>query len=142
MSMSVPSLASALGIALTIGALGLWGYRLAAPLPQPAPAVAVVKPADDGQVDGIAQWLAPGPQKVDVKVVGALIAGANSGAVLSVNGSPPRAYAVGESLAQSVVLDRIDVDAVVLDQEGKAVRLPMPVLPVLPERGIVPATAD
>lgn len=135
-------LVGALGVLLVISGCGYWAYRLYTPMPKPAEPAPQVRQDHDVQSASVALWLAPGPEKVDVKVVGAIIAGVRGGAVLSINGGPPRAYAVGESLSQSVVLDRIEVDAVVLEQDGKAVRLPMPAPPMAPDSGIVPVKSE
>ncbi|SAI72996.1 general secretion pathway protein C [Bordetella ansorpii] len=136
-SLSKPGLLRAGAFALALTGIVFWTYQITKPLPQAVPASTPPAISNTEQGSAIANWLAPGPAKVQVKVVGVLVAGQRGGAVLSVNDGAPRAYAVGEQLAAGVVLERIDPDAVVLEQSGRAMRLPLPALPAGPEDGIV-----
>ncbi|MFY3135765.1 type II secretion system protein N [Achromobacter xylosoxidans] len=121
----VASLAAAAALA---AGLAWWGWRLSQPVTPPpivaAPAVAVT---EDGAAE-VAAWMAPGPARLDVQVAGVLAGAGRGAAVLSVNGGPAQAYAIGERLTRSARLVAIDAHGLVVEHGGREVRLPLPVL--------------
>ncbi|WP_025140728.1 hypothetical protein [Achromobacter sp. DH1f] len=124
---SWPRLVSLVGALALVSGLGWWGWRLSEPvLPAPAAPVATRAPDDPGTAS-VAAWLSPGPAKLDVQVAGALAGGGQGAAVLSVNGGPPQAYAIGDRLTRSARLIGIDGQALIVEHGGRQVRLPLPV---------------
>ena len=75
-----------------------------------------------------AAWLAPGAARLDVRVAGALSGAGRGAAVLSVNGGPPQAYAIGDALTGTARLADIEAQALIVEQSGERIRLPMPAL--------------
>ena len=73
-----------------------------------------------------AAWLAPGAARLDVRVAGALSGAGRGAAVLSVNGGPPQAYAIGDALTGTARLTDIEAQALIVEQSGERIRLPMP----------------
>lgn len=123
---SWPRLASRAGAAALIAGLAWWGLRLTEPLSRPPAApVAAPAPGDNGAAE-VAAWLAPGPARLDVQVAGVLAGGGRGAAVLSVNGGPPQAYAIGDKLTRSARLVGIDAQALIVEHGGREVRLPLP----------------
>ena len=46
----------------------------------------------------------------------------------SVNGGPPQAYAIGDALTGTARLTDIEAQALIVEQSGERIRLPMPAL--------------
>lgn len=123
---SWPRLASLAGAAALIAGLAWWGLRLTEPLSgPPAAPPAAVATGDNGAAE-VAAWLAPGPARLEVQVAGVLAGGGRGAAVLSVNGGPPQAYAIGDTLTRSARLVGIDAQALIVEHGGREVRLPLP----------------
>ncbi|MFA7680263.1 MAG: hypothetical protein WCY07_08995 [Pigmentiphaga sp.] len=78
----------------------------------------------------VSAWFGEGLDKaVNISVQG-LIADAGGGsAILVVNNRPPRAYFVGQTLADGVTLTAIRATGVVVDLSGRSQDIPMQVLP-------------
>ena len=66
--------------------------------------------------------------RLDVRVAGALSGAGRGAAVLSVNGGPPQAYAIGDALTGTARLADIEAQALIVEQSGERIRLPMPAL--------------
>lgn len=62
------------------------------------------------------------------EVAGALSGAGRGAAVLSVNGGPPQAYAIGDALTGTARLADIEAQALIVEQSGERIRLPMPAL--------------
>lgn len=136
-----PSLRTGLlagGLLLALSGLGYWGWMLArlpgASAPHAAPSAASVQ---DPAAESLAAWFGPGQVRVDVVVSGIVKGEGRAAVVLAVNGAPPQAYRVGDMLAQSVRLQAIERDAVVVDRDGEPLRFAAAVVdePAMP--GIV-----
>ena len=128
----MPSLsaARAAGLCLMAAALaGLawWGWALMEHLPQAATPAARAGVPPSG-AEQAAAWLAPGAARLDVRVAGALSGAGRGAAVLSVNGGPPQAYAIGDALTGTARLTDIEAQALIVEQSGERIRLPMPAL--------------
>ena len=63
-----------------------------------------------------------------MRVAGALSGAGRGAAVLSVNGGPPQAYAIGDALTGTARLTDIEAQALIVEQSGERIRLPMPAL--------------
>lgn len=68
---------------------------------------------------------------VEVSVLGVLAAGMRGSAILSVDGQPPAAYAVGERIAPGQTLVEVRGSLIVIEQDGRRVELAAPARPVL-----------
>lgn len=137
-SWPAPRIVSLCLIAAALAGLAWWTVALLEPLPRAAPAAASGA-SDEGGAREAAAWLAPGSAKLEVKVAGALAGGGRGAAVLSVNGGPPQAYAIGDALTHSARLVGIEAQALVVEQSGVRTRLPMPALPDAAGNGLTPA---
>lgn len=116
-----------------------WAVQLLAPRAPVAPAAAAGETQAlpelrlAAQVFGAAPG-AQGPAVVtasNVSVAGVLSAGARGSAILSVDGQPPRAYAVGERIGPGQTLFEVRGDVIVLDENGRRLELPAPARPAL-----------
>lgn len=125
----VPShVASLAGAAALVAGLAWWGWRLSQPVTSaPVVAVPAVAVTEDGAAE-VAAWMAPGPARLDVRVAGALAGAGRGAAVLSINGGPAQAYAIGDRLTRSARLVGIDAQGLVVEHGEREVRLPLPVL--------------
>lgn len=124
-----------IGFAGIASAIAVWGYLLFEPLPVPAPPAAAVVPADPSH-DKVVQWFVPGPLKIEVQASGLMWSSERAVAVLSVNGGAPRAYAVGDTLVDSVTVRRIGRDGIEVDKAGEILRIALPEQPDVPGGGI------
>ncbi|OCZ67525.1 hypothetical protein A9G00_15070 [Achromobacter xylosoxidans] len=123
-----PRLASLAGAVALVAGLAWWGWRLSQPVTRPVvPPAPAAAPTDNGAAE-VAAWMAPGPARLDVRVAGALAGGGRGAAVLSVNGGPAQAYAIGDRLTRSARLVGIDAQGLLVEHGGREVRLPFPVL--------------
>ncbi|WP_144631038.1 hypothetical protein [Bordetella genomosp. 13] len=130
------ALARLVGSVGIVAALAVWGYLLFEPLPAAAPPAAASAPAADPSHEKIVQWFVPGPLKIEVQASGLMWSSARAVAVLSVNGGAPRAYAVGDTLADSVVVRRIGRDGIEVDKAGEILRIAVPEQPGVAGGGI------
>lgn len=124
--------------------LGYWTWAFAAPqdtvagarvqLAPPRP-----RPVDTALAAPLVALVSPGTVQPQVQVLGVLAGDRAPLALLSVNGAPPQAVALGERLGPATVVKDIDARTVTLEQAGQPQALPVPALPPLPEQGIVRA---
>ena len=132
-------LATLAGVAVLCAIVTWWALQLLAPRPPIAPSVVSL----DGQAlpelrlaaqlfgtPAGAQAHAP-TSASNVTVVGVLSAGVRGSAILSVDGQPARAYAVGERIGPMQVLFAVRGDTVVLDESGRKLQLQAPQRPAL-----------
>lgn len=68
---------------------------------------------------------------VEVSVLGVLAAGMRGSAILSVDGQPPAAYAVGQRIAPGQTLVEVRGNLIVIEQDGRRVELAAPARPAL-----------
>ncbi|RIJ05244.1 general secretion pathway protein GspC [Achromobacter sp. K91] len=113
-------------LALAAG-LGVWASILLAPkagaLP-PAVSAQAPRAADNTPV---ALWFGKDEaMRTQISVLGVIAAGADGAAVLSIDGGPPLAWRAGGEVAPGIVLREVAVDAVTVEQAGRASRLPAP----------------
>jgi general secretion pathway protein C len=116
-------------LALCVGA-GVWGAIVFAPSPPPAPPTAVGDSALQTDTNPVARWFGTGAgARIQVTVAGLIAAGSHGSAVLSIDGKPARAYAVGNQLADGVTLADVRGTGVLLDQGGEKVEVQATALP-------------
>ena len=127
----MPSLSAARAASLCLMAAaprgpGVVGWALMEPLPQaatPAARAGAAKRRGTGRRVAGAR-----AARLDVRVAGALSGAGRGAAVLSVNGGPPQAYAIGDALTGTARLADIEAQALIVEQSGERIRLPMPAL--------------
>lgn len=122
-----PGVVSLTGALALVSGLAWWGWRLAQPLSEPPVAPAAAPARGDNGAGSVAAWLSPGPAKLDVRVAGVLAGDGRGVAVLSIDGGPSQAYAIGDRLTRSARLVGIDAGALIVEHGGRQVRLPLPV---------------
>ncbi|SAI69094.1 Uncharacterised protein [Bordetella ansorpii] len=125
-----------MGLVGVVSAIAVWGYLLFEPLPPAAPPAMATAPAADPSQDKLVQWFVPGPLKIEVQASGLMWSSVRAVAVLSVNGGAPRAYAVGDTLVDSVTVHRIGRDGIEVDKAGEIVRIALPEQPGVAGGGI------
>ena len=110
--------------------VGVWGAVLLAPTPGNIPPALIADGFVPQNVAPVAAWFGAGPAlRVQLASSGLIAAGPNSSAILSVDGGAPRAYRVGQALANDLVLSEVRADAIIITQNGQASELPVPALP-------------
>lgn len=124
-------------LAVAIG-VGLWSALLLAPKPADPPALLALGPAPGQSTEALTNWFGGGNAHLRITVVGLIAAGQRGAALLSVNGQPPQAYRVGQSLAQGVTLAAVLPEAIAIDQDGIVQNIAMP-SQVLPTQAFIPA---
>ncbi|MGP1614567.1 MAG: hypothetical protein ACTS5Y_05855 [Pollutimonas bauzanensis] len=112
------------GLAALAGA-GYWGVKLGRPLPALS-SVQAASQAPDPAAQALAAWFGPGDVRLDVVVSGLIKTAGRAAVVLAVNGAAPRAYVVGDELAQSARLRGIEREAIIVDSAGRTLRFPTP----------------
>ncbi|GAB3051607.1 general secretion pathway protein [Stenotrophomonas tumulicola] len=137
---------AAFAAACLLGVLAWWGWAMAAgPAGAGAPRVQLARApgnsADPALAAPLVGLLSPGSVRTQVQVLGVLAGSQAPLALLSIDGGAPRAFAPGQRLGPSTVLGSVAVDTVEVEQGGQRHSLPVPMLPALPEDGIVPAVA-
>src|SRR5690606_36923718 len=101
-SLAPAALRAAAMMAVAIG-VGVWSAILLAPRPTESPPLLEVGAAVPTDLSPVVQWFGGAPLRVRVAVHGVIATDAGRGAaLLSVEGAPPRAYRVGQSLAPGV----------------------------------------
>jgi general secretion pathway protein C len=98
-----------------------------------APAVGpnnVAAANDSGQDAQAAQWFSSAASNVQIKLSGLFAGERGVVAILAVDDDAPRAFLLGEQLAEGVRLRAIEGDAVVIERNGQPSRLSMPSLPL------------
>jgi general secretion pathway protein C len=120
-------IASVLLFALLCAVAAYWVLQLVAHRAPVAPAGAVARtqaPVDLAQASrlfGGAPAATTGGQAGDIRVTGVLAAGRQGIALLSINGAPAKAFAVGQEVTAGVRLEAVEPDVVRLAQ-GASVR--------------------
>lgn len=121
---------------LTVGMLSAicawWAIQLAAPRPLPAPSHPVAQA--DGPMLGAAARLfgdaraGAGTARAaeNVTVIGVLSGGSRGSAILSVDGKPAKAYAVGDRLDATMSLLSVDAGRVVVGSPTRKIELTPP----------------
>ncbi|MBJ9975510.1 general secretion pathway protein GspC [Pseudomonas sp. S75] len=98
--------------------------------PPPSGAAPSAQQAPTAPVDSAAlQWFSNRPAELDIKVSGVMSSAHGALAVLSLNGAPPRAFVLGERLAQGVQLAAIESDSVVITRGDERIRIKVNTLP-------------
>ena len=117
---------------------GYWAIQLLAPRSPIAPVEVQADPRANldlrsaGQLFGIAKGTASVETTAavsNIQVVGLASAAARSSAILSVDGKPARAFAVGDDVTGGVKLVAVNADTVIIDRNGARVELPAPQRP-------------
>lgn len=78
------------------------------------------------------QWFSNRPAALDIKVSGVISVAHGAVAILSLNGAPPRAFVLGERLAQGAHLVAIEHDNVVIERGSERARFKLNTLPTAP----------
>ncbi|NYT78659.1 hypothetical protein H0A71_16835 [Alcaligenaceae bacterium] len=123
-------------LAAAIG-MGLWSALLFAPKPADPPALLALGPVPGQSTEAIANWFGGGNAHLRITVVGLIAAGQRGAALLSINGQPPQAFKVGQTLAQGVTLAAVLPEAIAIDQDGVVQNIAMPGQ-ALPAQGFIP----
>jgi general secretion pathway protein C len=123
-------------LALATGA-GVWGSVLMAPRSQALPPMLSPRPAA-GDTAALARWFGTSAAPVKVTVLGLISAGEHGAAILKIDGGEPRAYRVGQPIADGVTLAKVERAGVVLDQAGVSIQVAAPAEPALASPGFVP----
>ncbi len=109
-----------------------WAAVLLAPRAPIAPTGVVADPRalpelqQSAQLFGLSRAVVVAAKLSNVEVVGIVAAGRRGSAILGIDGKPPRAFAVGESLTASQRLSAVEGDRVVIANNGQLVELPVP----------------
>lgn len=109
-----------------------WAAVLLAPRAPIAPTGVVADPRalpelqQSAQLFGLSRAVVVAAKLSNVEVVGIVAAGRRGSAILGIDGKPPRAFAVGESLTASQRLSAVESDRVVIANNGQLVELPVP----------------
>jgi general secretion pathway protein C len=130
---SSASLVGALTIVACAGTAIWWGVLLSAPKPaiapavepalnQPDPAAALALFGTVGRVNASA----PDARLGAIRVVGVIVHPKLGAALLSVNGAPPKAYAVGENVSPGLNLREVNADGAVFDRFGERIEVAAP----------------
>ena len=113
-----PVLVQALAMVTCAAGIGLWGALLLAPRPLPAPAALASGPVTGPNLAPVINWFGGNSARLRIEVVGLIASGQHGAALLSINGEPPTAYRIGQTLAQGVTLSAVLPQEVVIDQDG------------------------
>lgn len=127
-----------------LAVLGYWTWQLLAPADAAGDArvqlaAARPRPADPALAAPLVTLLSPGAVNTQVQVLGVLAGSRAPLALLSVDGASAQAVGVGQRLSPATHVTAIAADSVTLEQAGQLRVLPVPMLPPLPEQGIVRA---
>jgi general secretion pathway protein C len=117
--------------------VGGWGAVLTAPRSQALPPMLTASPPSGGDTSALARWFGKSAAPVKVTVLGLISAGTRGAAILAIDGGAPRAYRVGQRIADGVTLAKVEPAAVVLDQAGAVIRVAAPAAPALKTPGFV-----
>lgn len=125
-------------VACAVG-LGVWGALLMAPAPRQLPPALNASTAVPRDTAAVAQWFGGAALRVRVAASG-VIAGQDGlgAALLSIDGGPPRAYRVGQTLAPGVILSAIGPHSVTIAQDGAIENVAVPASPYAQVRGFIP----
>lgn len=138
-----PALLRVAAMVATAAGIGVWAALLLAPTPRGSLPMLDSMATSLQDTAPVAQWFGGQPLRVRVAALG-VIAGQDGrgAALLSVDGGPPRAYRVGQSLAPGVSLDAVTASAVSIAQDGVVEHVALPVSPAAGLRGFVPVPAE
>ncbi|MFN3566165.1 MAG: type II secretion system protein N [Burkholderiaceae bacterium] len=123
-----------------------WAIRIVTPQPAAAPPPLAAPPPRDpdpvlaARMFGLVQ-VAPTTVLANVQVAGVFAAGADSSAVLVVDGKPARAYLLGQELAPGTRLVEVRADGVTLEGAGGRQDLKVPARQVASFSGTPPPPA-
>lgn len=135
---TLPGAARLAAIVAAAAAIGVWGAVLLAPSPSRLPPAVAAAPVRQSNVEPVALWFGrDGVLQTQIAVLGLIAQGSNGAAVVSVNGGPPTALAVGQTAAPGIVLAGVDAQGVILDANGTRTRVAAPPFDAVPG-GIVP----
>ena len=110
--------------------VGVWGAILLAPAPHTLPAALAAASIQGTDPAPVAGWFGAGAApRVKISSSGLIAAGAYGSAILSVDGARPRAYGVGQELAQDLILAEVHPSGVVIRQGGQELEVSVPSLP-------------
>lgn len=126
-------IATLAGFAMLCAIVSWWALRLAAPRAVTAPAVDAVPTEAAGPGRAIALFgassAAAAPASGNIAVIGVLSGGPRGSAILSIDGRPGRAFAVGEAIDASTSLTLVEPDRVVITSGGRRTELRPPARP-------------
>lgn len=125
------------GALVVVSGLCFWGIKLFVSPNAVEQKAMIDAPITDPTGDAVAAWLGPGDVRLNVAVLGLARRNDRAVALLSINDAAPQSYMVGESLMPDVTLRAVEVDGVVLDRAGRAIRIAVPARPQPPVDGIV-----
>jgi general secretion pathway protein C len=124
-----------LALVSAIGAY--WAIKIVTPQPTPAPPPLAAPPPRDpdpalaARLFGLVQQ-AQQAMVSNITVTGVFAAGADSSAVLAVDGKPPRAYVIGQEVTPGTRLVEVRADAAVVEGAAGRQELRVPPRPVAP----------
>lgn len=124
-------------LALAAG-VGIWGAALMAPRSHALPPMLGAARPAGGDTAALAAWFGTSAAPVKVSVLGLISAGVHGAAILAIDGGDPRAYRVGQSIADGVTLSKVERTGVVLEQAGQSIQVAAPVIPPLASPGFIP----
>jgi general secretion pathway protein C len=124
-------------LALATG-VGAWGSILLAPRAQGLPPMLNAPRPAGADTAAMARWFGKSAAPVKVTVLGLISAGPRGAAILAIDGGEPRAYRVGQAIADGVTLAKVERAGVVLDQAGASIQVAAPAEPALASPGFVP----
>lgn len=125
-------------LAIAVG-IGVWGALLLAPAPGALPPTLAAASNNGQDTTAVARWFGGGTTRVRVAVVGLIATNGDRGAaLLAVNGGPPQAYRVGQTLAPGVTLAAVSPSAVSVDQDGIVEEVAVPRKPAHSVQGFIP----
>ena len=134
-------LVSGVAIVACAAGVGVWGAILLAPTPSALPPALAGATIQNVDVSPVAEWFGAGAgSRVKIVSSGLIAAGDRGTAILAVDGQRPRAYGVGQALANDLVLSQVRPHGVVITQGADSIEVTMPALP--PVKGIEPAGAS
>ncbi len=124
-----------IGLALVSALAAYWVIKVVTPQPTSAPPPMAAPPLRDADPVAAARLfgLVQAAQTVvasNIQVVGLFAAGADSAAILAVDGKPPRAYVIGQQIVAGTRLQEVTADAAVIERDGARQELRAPPRPV------------
>ncbi|MBV6274011.1 hypothetical protein KVP09_13990 [Alcaligenaceae bacterium CGII-47] len=117
--------------------IGIWGAILLAPPPTITPATLAIKHTDNVDLEPLVRWFGGGSARLRLQIIGLIAAGPQGVALLAINGAPPQAYRVGQTLAPGVMLGAVHAGAISIEQDGLIEDITTPPQ-ALPANGFVP----
>jgi hypothetical protein len=131
-------------LALVAAIAAYWAIKILTPPPASAPPPLATPPPREpdpvlaARMFGLVQ-MAPVPAASNVQVAGVFAAGADSSAVLIVDGKPARVYLLGQEVAPGTTLAAVRADGITLASGSGQQELRVPPRPVAPMGGAAPA---